>query len=76
MFNKDQLKYLLDSTDNINYENFYKSDLITMIKILQEKRKNFKYSNSNYYDLILENKELKDENNRLMETIHNLQKWN
>lgn len=37
MFNKEQLKYLLDNTKNINYENFYKIDLITMIKILQEK---------------------------------------
>ena len=37
MFNKEQLKYLLETTRNINYENFYKTDLITMIKILQEK---------------------------------------
>lgn len=39
MFNKEQLRYLLDSSENINFENFYKSDLITMIQILREKLK-------------------------------------
>lgn len=42
MFNKEQLRYLLDSTENINFENFYKSDLITMIQILREKIKELK----------------------------------
>lgn len=47
MFNKEQLKYLLENTKNINYESFYKSDLITMIKILREKIDELKEVNKN-----------------------------
>ena len=48
MFNKEQLKYLLENTKNINYESFYKADLITMIKILREKLEEEKNGNTKY----------------------------
>lgn len=81
MFNKEQLKYLLETTRNINYENFYKTDLITMIKILQEKIDELKHD----YNVVIheatefESKvyELQDRINKAIEIIesYNLGKY-